>query len=85
MTAPKPVAILGSGGHARVVADVCRAAGREVRGFLDAGAQKGSRSGGVPVLGGDELLADRAFVGAHEFLVAIGDQRAVNPLVEAPR
>jgi len=31
----RPIVILGNGGHARVVADICRAAEREVRGFLD--------------------------------------------------
>ena len=70
----RPVAILGSGGHARVVADACRAAGRHVAGFLDPGAVRESTRSGVVVLGGDDLLESAEFVARHEFLVAIGSQ-----------
>jgi sugar O-acyltransferase (sialic acid O-acetyltransferase NeuD family) len=69
------VVIIGSGGHARVVADACRAAGRKVRGFLDPGVVPGTCVGGISVLGGDELLDDPTFATSHEFLVGIGDQR----------
>jgi len=68
---PRPVVILGHGGHARVVADICRAAKREVRGFLDRQGVHESAS----VLGGDDLLDDRAFVESHEYVVGIADQR----------
>lgn len=72
----KPIIILGCGGHARVVADVCRAAGRIVGGFLDNKTARRALVGGIAVVGGDELLDDRRFVTEHEFVVAIGDQRA---------
>ena len=71
----RSIAILGSGGHARVVADVCQMAGRTVRGFVDPARAPGSALGGVTVLGGDELLHDPAFVAEHDFLVGVGDQR----------
>lgn len=75
MKVVKPIVVLGSGGHARVVADVCRAAGREVRGFLDPRASPGDIVGQLRVLGDDELLDDADFVAEHEFLIGIGDQQ----------
>jgi len=65
--------IVGAGGHGRVVADVCRSAGRLVAGFLDPAAERGTRIDGFPVLGSDERLADPTFVASHEFCVAVGD------------
>lgn len=54
----KPVIVIGAGGHARVVADALLAAGREVLGFTDAdSACHGTQIDGLPVLGGDEVLA----------------------------
>ncbi|HEY5755386.1 MAG TPA: acetyltransferase [Steroidobacter sp.] len=50
------IIVLGAGGHARVVADALIASGRRVRGFLDA-AKQGGQVMGLPVLGGDEVLA----------------------------
>lgn len=72
----KPLVILGSGGHGRVVADIARAMGRTVAGFLDANVPAGRVFGGIKVLGGDPLLDDRAFIAQHEFIIAIAEQRA---------
>lgn len=71
----RPIVILGNGGHARVVADICRAMEREVRGFLDHDAARRYGEPGVRVLGGDDLLDDRAFVATHEFVIGIAHQR----------
>lgn len=73
-----PVVILGNGGHARVVADICRVSGRTVRGFID----RGGAPPGEHVLGGDDLLDDRAFVDAHEFVIGIAHQRIRRRLAE---
>jgi len=65
--------VLGGGGHARVVADACRAAGHQVRGFIDPHLTPGDRTGGILVLGNDELLESSEFVATHDFIVGIGD------------
>ncbi|MCP4038984.1 MAG: acetyltransferase [bacterium] len=69
------IVIVGAGGHGRVVADLCRSAGREVVGYLDAGLEAGTRVDGAAVLGGDERLGDRDFVLAHAFAIGIGDPK----------
>jgi sugar O-acyltransferase (sialic acid O-acetyltransferase NeuD family) len=51
----RPVIIIGSGGHAAVVADALMACGIEIVGFTDVDPRRhGSRHVGLPVLGGDE-------------------------------
>ncbi len=67
MTAFRDIVIIGSGGHARVLADVCRTAGRPVRGFVDPKVTKGEFVAGIPVLGGDEILESADFVARYEF------------------
>jgi sugar O-acyltransferase (sialic acid O-acetyltransferase NeuD family) len=67
------------------VADICRAAGREVRGFLDRQGAHGDPERLAGVLGGDELLDDRAFVVSHEFVVGVGHQRTRRRLAELVR
>jgi sugar O-acyltransferase (sialic acid O-acetyltransferase NeuD family) len=53
-----PVIVIGSGGHARVVADALLAAGTAVLGFTDADpARRGLTLLGMPVLGDDGVLA----------------------------
>lgn len=53
----EPVIIIGSGGHAVVVADALLAAGARVLGFTDAdAAQHGRVQCGLPVLGDDSVL-----------------------------
>ena len=75
MTSQNPIVILGSGGHARVVADACALAGRRVAGFLDPEVRPGERRGDLEVLGDDGLLADVRFMREHDFIVGVGDQR----------
>ena len=73
MSDPRPIVILGNGGHARVVADICQLAGRAVGGLLD---RQGSVSNvrGARVLGGDELLDDPSFVQRYDFVIGIAYQ-----------
>lgn len=56
--------IIGAGGHGRVVADALLAAGEPVAGFLDQDPMvHGAHFLGLPVLGGDEVLASADFAG----------------------
>lgn len=53
----RPWVVVGCGGHGREVADVLRAWGRQVIGFLDDDpAREGARVGGLPVLGSLDWL-----------------------------
>ncbi|MGE4506738.1 MAG: acetyltransferase [Desulfovibrionaceae bacterium] len=53
-----PVVVIGSGGHAKVLVDALRLAGKTIIGLTDADpGRKGSLVLGYPVLGGDEALA----------------------------
>jgi sugar O-acyltransferase (sialic acid O-acetyltransferase NeuD family) len=74
MSDKHPIAIVGSGEHARVARDVCAAAGLAVAGFVDPGREAGSLVDDLPVLGGDALLSDPVFLEAHRLLPGIGDQ-----------
>lgn len=76
MSDTAPIVITGAGGHGRVVWDTCRAAGLDVAGFTDSEQPKGAVINGLPVLGGNALLDDGAFVRQHRFLIAIGNQEA---------
>lgn len=64
-----PLVPLGAGGHGRVVAELARAAGWTVEGFLDPGHAPGTIVLGAPVLAGD--VADWA--GRAALVAAIGD------------
>lgn len=66
--------ILGGGGHAAVLVEGLRAAGQvELVGVLDPErALWGSELLGVPILGGDELLAALAAEGIERFIVGLG-------------
>jgi len=58
--APRALVLLGAGGHAKVVLALARAAGWTVAGVCDPAlaAEREARWRDVPVLGGDEALAD---------------------------
>jgi len=71
-----PIVIFGAGEHGRIALQICEAAGLAVRGFLDADPQKGPQVDGLPILGGEELLTDSAFLAAHDLLPGLGDQGA---------
>ena len=66
------VVIVGTG-EGRCVLETCRAAGVPVHGFIDTFRAKGEVVNDCPVLGGDELLKDAAFLGAFRFIVSVGD------------
>ena len=76
MTSPNPVSciILGGGGHARVILESLQSCGAaDGLGILDKDpALWGKQILGVPVLGGDELLADLANQGVTRFVVGLG-------------
>lgn len=77
MTEDRPIVRvvgLGAGGHARVVLEALLArGGSHVVGLLDPRPElAGTRVLGVPVLGGDELLARLHSEGIHHAFVGIG-------------
>jgi hypothetical protein len=61
------IAIIGAGGHGKVVWDVFRAMGEDVAGFVDARLAGGTLKG-LPIVAD---LAD--LLGATRVIVAIGD------------
>jgi sugar O-acyltransferase (sialic acid O-acetyltransferase NeuD family) len=69
---------LGAGGHARVLIDAARSAGQcEIVGLLDpATARHGTLVDGVPVRGGDELLAQIRAEGVECGCVGVGAPNA---------
>lgn len=69
------LAILGAGGHGRVVLDILRAAGKhEVVAFVDSNpALNGRRVDGVAVVGGMDQLQHLKSQGVSGGIVAIGD------------
>ena len=76
MPASPPKAILiGAGGHAKVVIDLFRHAGRyELVGLIDSGT-RGTLVNGVPIIGGDDELARLRAEGIAHAHVAIGNNR----------
>ena len=74
---PKPVIVLGAGGHGRVIADVVRSAGREVLGFLDDSLMT---EGVAPVLG--KLEDAPRFMDQAEFIIGIGSNQARKQIAE---
>lgn len=76
-----PVAVIGSGGHAKVVISTLRAAGLPVgAAFDDDPVRHGSELLGVPVRG---PAAAAAGLGLRRAVLAIGDNRVRRRLVEA--
>ena len=70
MADPRPVIVLGAGGHARVVADALLARRIPVLGYADPARDKGSPGPlDLPVLGGDEAVLARP---AQEVRLALG-------------
>jgi len=66
------VIILGAGGHAKVVAEILRLSGKyDLIGLLDP-ALSGRIVGGLPVLGGDELLPRLKSEGVSAVFVGVG-------------
>lgn len=73
--------VLGGGGHARVLIDLMREAGLgDPHGILDADAPRwGGQLDGVPILGGDDLLARLAAEGVSTFVVGLGSAADTRP------
>lgn len=71
----KPLAIIGSRGHGRCMADIARLSGLTVAGFIDSTRTPGevASEDGLRVLGGDALLEKAEFLAAHSIGVGIGD------------
>ena len=75
----RPLIIIGCGGHGRVVADIARAAGEPVAGFLD--DDPAAAPPGLPVI--DRVrpgIAEHLLT--HRFVVAIGSGRERRTLAE---
>lgn len=70
----KGVVIVGGGGHAKVVIESLRAAGKAVAAVIDADPTARSVAG-VPVVGDDTALPGLRDQGLDEAFVAIGDNR----------
>jgi hypothetical protein len=66
------IAIIGTG-EGRCVLETCRDLGEDVGGFLDTRRPAGDMANDCPVLGGDSLLDDPAFLAAHRFIVSAGN------------
>ncbi|QNR97802.1 acetyltransferase [Stenotrophomonas sp. 169] len=69
------VAVVGAGGHAKVIIDLLRAGGHEVIACLDEG-REGQQVNGVPVLGReDKVLPELIRNGVDALFIALGDNR----------
>lgn len=67
------IVIVGGGAGARFTADILRAAGQGVKGFLDDKLAAGTKVNDAPVLGAFSLLDDASFVRDREFILAFAD------------
>lgn len=68
--------MIGGGGHARVVIDVLRAAGRTVHGYTDPAGAPGDQLDGAPWLGDDGALESLTGGPVKQAAVALGENRA---------
>jgi acetyltransferase EpsM len=68
------IVVAGSGGHAKVVIEACRAGGAVVAGCIRDRAADGELFHGVEVLGDERLLRDTEFLAAHAVVAARGDR-----------
>lgn len=59
----------------RIIIDACAAGGRPIAGLVQVGDEAERLKTHLPVLGGEDLLSDAAFLAAHDIFVAIGDGR----------
>jgi len=71
------IVVFGASGHGKVVADAARAAGLEVRAFLDdAPTKQALPFWGLPVLGFEAFLSQRGRFGEVEVALGVGDNHA---------
>lgn len=67
------VVLIGAGAGGLFTTDICRAAGREVHGYLDDGKEKGSRINDTPVLGPCSTVEeDDQLVREFDFIITLG-------------
>lgn len=66
----KSVIVIGAGGHGKVIADIVRASGDHLLGFLDDGHSPSEPVAGIPVLGG---AGDYVNYPDAAFIIAIGN------------
>jgi len=71
-----PIVLIGAGGHSKVVIDACRAAGKEIAGLVADDMPAGTVVSDIRVIADMRSIADAAFLRAHLFHVAVGDQGA---------
>jgi sugar O-acyltransferase (sialic acid O-acetyltransferase NeuD family) len=75
----RPIKIIGGGAHGRVIADIARAAGDPVSGFID--DNPGTAPAGFAAEGPTRDAVPR-FVAMHRFVVAIGDAATRRSIAE---
>jgi len=73
MTQSRAIVVVGAGGHAKVVLDLCERASVAVQGIVDPQLAAGASYLGVRVLGGDDVLDDTGKLADSAFVIAIGD------------
>lgn len=73
----KPIALVTARAETlpRIIIDACAAADRPIAGLVQVGDEAQRLKTHLPVLGGEDLLSDPAFLSAHDIFVAIGDGR----------
>jgi sugar O-acyltransferase (sialic acid O-acetyltransferase NeuD family) len=70
----RPVLVFGASGHGKVVADVARAAGLELVGFVDDDAAKQERAlWSLPVMAWSDCVSRRRSLGSPAVALGIGD------------
>jgi sugar O-acyltransferase (sialic acid O-acetyltransferase NeuD family) len=79
VSSSRPLIIIGCSGHGRVVADIARAARRDVTGFLDDDPE--AERTNLIILGTVRSGISR-YIESHEFVVAIGAARIRRDFVE---
>src|SRR5689334_16281949 len=72
MCDPRQLVVVGAGGHAKVIVDCLRSCGWNVVACADADPTP-RQCAGVPVVGGDERLADLRRDGVGHAFCALGD------------
>ena len=74
----KPLIILGAGGHAKIVVDLCMSLGLEVAGVISPSGSAGSfLMSEIPILGADEILENYP-PGQYDLAVGVGSTRSTS-------
>ena len=68
----RPLVLIGTGGHAKVILDIARLTHRAIAGVL---SPETTNYLALKTLGDDNLLKDHGFLAAHDFVIALGDTR----------